>query len=93
MAKTTRKPAKRGSKRKAAPLAVGSRRGSAGAGSPSEGLGRLEQDLVAAIDDAIATLQTLRGRVEELGAERAATQPQGLLATATPMLPTNIRTD
>jgi hypothetical protein len=69
---------------KKAPLAVGSRNGSSASGAPNAKLARIEQDLSAAIDEAIGTLKKLRDRVDELASERTAPEPQGLLAMAVP---------
>jgi len=89
--KTAAKPLVRGASKKA-PLTIGSRKGSSNAGAPDAQLAKLEQDLLAAIDDAIGAMKKLRDRVEELGAERASVEPQMLLA-ATPMSPTRLASD
>jgi hypothetical protein len=83
--KTAGKTMKRSAKK--APLTVGSRNGSSTSGAPDAKLARIEQDLLAAVDEAIASLKKLRARVEELGSERAATEPMGLLPMPGPLAP------
>jgi hypothetical protein len=90
--KTAGRSPKRGAPKKA-PLAVGSRKGSSASGAPDAKLARIEQDLGAAIDEAIASLKKLRNRLDELSTERAAPEAQTLLAAAMPMGPSRLTTD
>lgn len=90
--KTAGKSPKRGAT-KSAPFGVGSRKGSSASGAPDAKLARIEQDLGAAIDDAIASLKKLRDRLDDLSTERTAPEAQTLLASSMPMGPSRVITD